>query len=112
MIVAYLLFLIPLNSGATILNTVWFALVLFVFYTFYTLTMLTYYATFAEIAETQQDIVLLSNVKSICDVVYFSLGFALVPAFVSMGMNVRKVALIFFIYHISAIVKQYQLNGG
>ena len=110
MIAAYLLFLIPLNSSATILNTVWFALVLFVFYTFYTLTMLTYYATFAEIAETQQDIVLLSNVKSICDVVYFSLGFALVPAFVSMGMNVRKVALIFLPLALTMLIPLFMLK--
>jgi len=95
MILAYLLFLVPLQSGATIGNTFWFAALLFVFYGCYTLTMLTYYGTFAEVVEKKEDIVLISNVKSICDVVYFSLGYALVPAFVSMGVNIRYVALIF-----------------
>ena len=95
MIISYLLFLLPLNSEATVLNTLWFGGLLCVFYTFYTLTMLTYYATFSEICATEQDTVFVSNVKSICDVVYFILGFALVPVFVGMGINIRAVALIF-----------------
>ena len=95
MIIAYLLFLVPLNGSATVLNTVWFAALLCIFYGTYTLTMLTYYATFAEIAENEQDLVLLSNTKSICDVVYMSLSFALVPVFVSIGMSIRIVALLF-----------------
>lgn len=95
MIAAYLLFLVPLQGSATVLNTIWFALLLGVFYGTYTLTMLTYYATFAEIAETEQDLVLLSNTKSICDVVYMSMSFALVPVFVNIGMSIRVVALMF-----------------
>ena len=95
MIVAYLLFLIPIDPTASLANTIWFGALLLVFYTAYTLTMITYYATFAEVTEKQDDIVLLSNTKSICDVAYFSLGYALVPAFVSMGMNIRLVALLF-----------------
>ncbi|MBR2974265.1 MAG: MFS transporter, partial [Clostridia bacterium] len=95
MLVAYGLFLVPINQEATIANTIWFGVLLCVFYTCYTLTMLTYYATFSEVCQTQKDMVTLSNTKSICDVVYYSLGFALVPVFVSMGVNIRVVALIF-----------------
>ncbi len=95
MIVAYLLFLVPINSEATLLNTIWFAALLFIFYGAYTLTMITYYATFAEVINNKTDLMTVSNTKSICDVVYFSLGYALVPAFVSMGVNIRYVALIF-----------------
>lgn len=95
MIIAYLLMMVPLDGSATVLNTIWFAAMLCVFYGTYTLTMLTYYATFAEVAETEQDLVLLSNAKSICDVVYMSMSFALVPVFVSLGMNIRIVALMF-----------------
>lgn len=95
MVIAYLLFLVPLNPGETVLNTVWFGTLLMVYYAFYTLTMLTFYATFSEVTETEGDVVFLSNVKSVCDVVYFILGYALVPVFVSMGVNIRYVALIF-----------------
>lgn len=95
MLASYCLFLVPPQNGATILNTVYFALLLVVFYSTYTLTMITYYATFAEITADNKSLVLVSNTKSICDVVYFCLGFALVPAFVSMGINIRVVALMF-----------------
>ena len=41
MIIAYLLFLLPIDKSATMLNTVWFGFLLLVFYTSYTLTMIT-----------------------------------------------------------------------
>lgn len=104
MIVAYLLFLIPLQTEATWVNTLWFGGLLLVFYTAYTLTMITYYATFAEVAGEQGHIVLLSNVKSVCDVVYFSLSYALVPLFVSMGVNIRWVALLFLPLSLTMVI--------
>ena len=110
MIVAYLLFLVPLQSHAGFLNTIWFALLLCIFYGTYTLTMITYYATFSEIASNEQEISLLSNAKSVCDVVYFSLGFALVPAFVSMGMNIRIVALIFLPLSLTMLIPFFLLK--
>ena len=95
MIISYLLFLVPVTPGESIGNTIWFGVVLCVFYASYTLTMLTYYATFSEICQSEQDTVYLSNIKSICDVVYFILGYALIPVFISMSINIRIVALIF-----------------
>lgn len=95
LLIAYVLFLFPLETKASLLNTLWFAGLLAVFYGAYTLTMVTYYATYAEALKDEQDRVFVSNVKSICDVVYFSLSFALVPVFVGMGVNIRYVALIF-----------------
>ena len=110
MIIAYILFLFPLNSDATILNTVWFAGLLMIYYAFYTLTMLTYYATFAEIAEKPEDLVLVSNTKSICDVVYMSLSFALVPVFVSLGINIRYVALLFMPLSLTMLIPMFMLK--
>ena len=110
MIIAYVLFLVPLQKHASFLNTIWFALLLCIFYGTYTLTMITYYATFSEIAKNEQEISLLSNAKSVCDVVYFSLGFALVPAFVSMGMNIRIVALIFLPLSLTMMIPFFLLK--
>jgi len=110
MVIAYLLFLIPLQSDATLLNTIWFALCLFVFFGAYTLTMLTYYATFAEITENAKDIDLLSNIKSVCDVVYFSLSFVLVPLFVGMGINIRYVAIIFLPLSLTMMIPMFLLR--
>ena len=95
-IISYVLFLFPLqHTENSILNTIWFVLLLAIFYASYTLTMVTYYATFAEIVDNEHDRNFISTVKSVCDVVYFSLNFALVPLFVSLGVNIRYIALIF-----------------
>ena len=94
-VISYCLFLVPLNPFESILNTVWFGALLIIFYACYTLTMLTYYATFSEICQNESDALFLSNSKSIFDVIYFSLSFALVPVFVALGINIRFVALIF-----------------
>ncbi len=93
MIAAYLLFLVIPTGGENMLNTIYYGIVLCVFYSFYTLTMVTYYATFTEIVETEAERTLISNVKSVCDIFYFIIGYVLVPMFLK-GMNIRTVALI------------------
>jgi Na+/melibiose symporter-like transporter len=113
-IISYCLFLVPLNHEESILNTIWFGALLIVFYACYTLTMLTYYATFSEICRDESDTLFLSNAKSICDVVYFSLSFALVPVFVSCDVNIRIVALIFLPLVLTMLIPFFMLkeNGG
>ena len=94
MIAAYLLFLvIPHPQGESWLNTIYYGVILCVFYSFYTLTMVTYYATFTEIVETEDERNFMSNVKSVCDIFYFILGYVVVRAMLN-SMNVRPVALI------------------
>ena len=97
-VLSYLLFVLvtPENAEGSILNTIWYAVILMLFYSAYTLTMLAYYATFSEIVDNDRDRAFLSTTKSICDVVYFSISFALVPVFINViGLNIRPTALIF-----------------
>lgn len=94
MIIAYLLFLVvPNKEGVTLLNTIYYGIVLCVFYSFYTLTMVTYYATFTEIVDSEEDRNFISNVKSVCDILYFILGYVVVSALLK-GLNIKVVALI------------------
>ena len=95
MLIAYVLFTLvtPNPSGATLLNTVFYGITLCVFYSFYTLTMVTYYATFTEIVDTQEERNFMSNVKSVCDILYFILGYVVVRALLN-GLNVRPVSMI------------------
>lgn len=109
-VISYCLFLIPLDPHESILNTVWFGALLIIFYACYTLTMLTYYATFAEVCQNESDALFLSNTKSIFDVVYFSLSFALVPVFVSLGVNIRLVALIFLPLVLTMLIPLFMLK--
>lgn len=109
-VVSYCLFLVPLERHESILNTIWFGCLLIIFYACYTLTMLTYYATFSEVCENESDALFLSNTKSICDVVYFSLSFALIPVFISFGVNIRIVSLIFLPLVLSMLIPFFMLK--
>ena len=110
MVVAYVLFLVPLTNSASIWNTIWFGVLLCVFYTFYTLTMLTYYATFSEVTANEADTLFLSNIKSVCDVIYFSLGFALIPLFINLDVNIRYVALGFLPLSLTMLIPLFLLK--
>lgn len=94
MIICFVLFLFPPQNEATWINTIYLGVVLCGFYTFYTLTMVTYYATFSEIVDNDKDRVLLSNFKSVFDVIYFVLGYALIPLMIGSA-NIRIIAFIF-----------------
>lgn len=110
MVISFVLFNFPLTPNESVLNTVYLGVMLCLFYSFYTLTMLTYYATFSEVCETERDTVFLSNVKSVCDVIYFILGFALVPLFVNMGANVKIVALCFLPLSLTMAIPMFMLK--
>ncbi len=83
----------PQKTGATWLNTVYYGIVLCIFYCSYTLTMVSYYATFTEIVDNERDRNFISNVKSVCDIVYFIIGYVLVGIMLK-GINIRYVSLI------------------
>lgn len=94
LLLSYLLFLlIPDRSGVSLLNTVYYWIILCIFYSFYTLTMTTYYATFTEIVDNEPDRRKLSNIKAVCDIVYFIIGYVAVRALLN-GINIRTVAVI------------------
>ena len=95
MIIAYVLFALvtPELRENSLMNTIFYGVILCVFYSFYTLTMVTYYATFTEIVDNVDDRNFISNVKSVCDIVYFILGYVVVSAMLG-SMNIRLVAIL------------------
>ena len=109
-VIAYVLFLIPLQDREdSLVNTLWFGFLLCAFYAFYTLTMVTYYATFSEIVDNDKDRVALSNYKTVFDVVYYVLGYALIPAFVG-SMNIRIIALIFLPLVLTMLIPLFMIK--
>ena len=109
MVAAYLLFLVVPNDGATLWNTIYYGVVLCVFYSFYTLTMVTYYATFTEIVDSERDRSFISNVKSVCDIIYFILGYVGVRAMLN-GMNIRTVALIVLPLSLTMMIPMFMIH--
>ena len=110
MIIAFVLFLNPIsNETESLANTIYLGIVLCIFYTFYTLTMVTYYATFSEIVDNDRDRVLLSNFKSVFDVVYFVLGYALIPAMVG-SVNIRVIGYIFLPLVLTMLIPLFMIK--
>ena len=110
MIIAFILFLNPISSAEkSMLNTIYLGVVLCIFYTFYTLTMVTYYATFSEIVDNDKDRVLLSNFKSVFDVVYFVLGYALIPLMIG-SMNIRVIGYIFLPLVLTMLIPLFMIK--
>lgn len=110
MILSYIAFLIiPDSSGATMLNTVYYFVVLCVFYTCYTLTMVTYYATFAEIVEDEEQRNRISTTKSVYDIVYFILGYVVIRLLLN-GMNIRTVALIVLPLTLTMMIPMFMIK--
>ena len=110
LLVSFLLFLLPITKDKSMLNTFWFGLLLLIFYCSYTCTMLAYYACFSEITRDDKDRRYLSNVKSVADVIYFILVFALMPVLINF-MNIRVIALIFSPLSLLIIICLFLLKG-
>lgn len=110
MVIAYLLFLvIPDPSGISLLNTIYYGVVLCVFFCSYTLTMVTYYATFTEIVETEGERNIISSVKSFFDIVYFILGYVVVRSMLN-NMNIRLVALLVLPIVLTMLIPMFMIK--
>ena len=113
MILAYIAFLNPLSWEAnSMLNTIWLGLMLALFFVFYTLTMGTYYATFAEVTDNEKDRVRLSNYKTVFDIVYFLLGYGLIPLMISMKLNIRIIGYIFLPLALTMLIPVFMIKEG
>ena len=112
MVLAYSAFLlVPHEAEESWINTIYYFVILAIFYTTYTLTMVTYYATFTEIVDNEKDRRFLTNTKSIADIVYFIIGFALVPMLMK-GLNVRIVALIVLPSVLLILIPLFMIKEG
>ena len=110
MVFSYALFLIvPNPQGATMLNTVYFFVMLCLFYTSYTLTMVTYYATFTEIVDTEEERNRISTTKSVFDIVYFILGYVVIRMLLN-GLNIKVVALIVLPMALTVLIPLFMIK--
>ena len=109
LLAAFVLFLIIPTGEASIVNTVYYGVILCVFYSFYTLTMVNYYATFTEIVETEHERNLMSNAKSVFDIVYFILGYVVVRMLLN-GLNIRIVALIVLPLSLTMLIPLFMIK--
>ena len=114
MMLAFVAFLNPLSwEENSLLNTVWLGVMLAFFFIFYTLTMGTYYATFSEVTANERDRVRLSNYKTIFDIVYFLLGYGLIPLMVGVDrLTIRMVGYIFLPLALTMLIPVFMIREG
>ncbi len=110
LVIFYALFLIiPHREGISMLNTVFYGIILCGYYTCYTLTMVTYYATFTEIVSTEAERGVISYVKSFCDIVYYILGYVVVRGMLN-SHNVRTVALFVLPLALTMLIPMFMIK--
>ena len=114
MMLAFVAFLNPISGAAkSLANTIWLGAFLMIFFVFYTLTMGTYYATFSEVTDNEKDRVLLSNYKTVFDIIYFLLGYGLIPLMIDpVHLNIRIIGYIFLPLALTMLIPIFMIKEG
>ena len=96
MTLAYVLFCFPISQEEnSVANSIWFGVLLTFFVSFFTLAINALFGTYAEITATDDDRLLLTNVKAAFDTIQYSIAYALIPVFIGFGINIRQIGLYF-----------------
>lgn len=94
MTLAYVLFCFPISTQEnSVANAIWCGVLLTVFVSFFTLAINALFGTYAEITATDDDRLLLTNVKAAFDTIQYSIAYALIPVFIGFGINIRNIGL-------------------
>lgn len=93
----YVLACFPISvEEFSVLNSIYFGIVLIFFYSSYTLTYVTYYGTYSEVCENENDRFYISNWKAFIDTIQYALAYALIPLIINGtpdGVGLQQVAL-------------------
>ncbi|NLF27046.1 MAG: hypothetical protein GX592_04035 [Clostridiales bacterium] len=94
MVAAYALLWHPLRAEASsVFNAIATFAVLLVFFSSYTLCLVSYYGCYAHIVSDGRDRAKLAGWKAFFDTVNYSVAYALLPMFVSMGFSIKQIVL-------------------
>lgn len=111
MVLSYALFcLVPINDVENIWNTIYYGILLMIFFSAYTLVFVTYYGTYSEVTESSEDRIKLSNWKAFFDTIQYSIGYALIPVFISLKINIRMICLISLPLFLTMILPFFMLK--
>ncbi len=82
----------PTTEGS-ILNTVWTGLMLLIFFTFFTMSLITFYGSLSTVCKDEAQRQRVGAFKSFFDTIGYSIGYALIPVFLSTGLNIRQLVI-------------------
>ncbi len=95
MVISYMLVWMPPQPTTehSILNTVWTTLMLLIFFTFYTMSLITFYGSLSTICHDESQRQRVGAFKSFFDTIGYCIAYALVPVFLSNGINIRNLVI-------------------
>ena len=112
-IISFLLVWTPLEFRQnSLLNTIWIGIMLLIYYASYTLSMITFFGSSSSICKDEAQRVRVGNFKSFFDTIGFCLVYALLPVFISNGINIRTVALCGMPLMLTLLIPMFLIKEG
>ena len=112
-IISFLLVWTPLEFREnSVLNTLWIGLMLLIYYTSYTLSSITFFGSSSSICKDEEQRVRVGNFKSFFDTIGFCIVYALLPIFISKGINIRTVALCAMPLMLTLLIPLFLIKEG
>lgn len=94
LVLSYFLVWTPLQwRENSALNTLWIGLMLLLFYASFTLSQITFFGSSSSVCRDEAQRIRVGNYKSFFDTIGYCVVYALLPIFISRGVNIRTVAL-------------------
>lgn len=94
MAISYFLVWTPLEFREnSVLNTVWVGFMLLIFFTAYTLSVITFNGSLSSVCKDDEQRMRVGSYKSFWETIGYCITYALIPVFISKGVNIRTLAL-------------------
>ncbi len=95
MVLSYILVWLPPQPKTefSILNTIWVTLMLLIFFTFFTMSLTSFYGSLSTICKDEAQRQRVGAFKSFFDTIGYCIAYALVPVFLSKGINIRELVI-------------------
>ncbi len=95
MVLGYIGVWMPLQPQTenSIVNTIWTAAMLLIFFTFYTMSLITFYGSLSTVCSDEAQRQRVGAFKSFFDTIGYCIGYALIPVFLGMGINIRDLVI-------------------
>lgn len=113
LIASYLLVWTPLQwRESSVLNTLWIGLMLLFFYAAFTLSQITFFGSSSSVCKDEAQRVRVGNYKSFFDTIGYCVVYALLPIFISKGVNIRTVALCVSPLLLTLLIPMFLIKEG
>ena len=96
----------------SVVNTLWIGLMLLFFYASFTLSQITFFGSSSSVCTDEAQRIRVGNYKSFFDTIGYCVVYALLPIFISKGINIRTVALIFSPLLLTLLIPIFMIREG